>query len=294
MNLSDYAPPNDLQIKAMQEVQKTVVQHDAMSKILDDVVAMATMMQSIRSPSGILIQAEPGMGKTLILQLIRDEVNQRIKRGFGEQKTLSVNLDAAVDAVRMAGFFAHALGYTALPTSTRLERMNNMIETAMLRLEPVIATIDETQHICEGNRDITARSVTDWLKVRMDRFNFATICAGTLGLDRLSTINPQFTSRASANYILEPFQCDQSWLRLLDGFANSVKTVNMGLISQGAAKMLHTASKGNMRSLKRILTYAAESAALDPGQQMRMKDLMYAYNRHGGTAAYHSNPFRTV
>jgi hypothetical protein len=76
MNLSDYVPPNELQIKAMQEVQRTVVQHEAMTKIIDDVVAMATMMQSVRSPSGILIQAEPGMGKTLILQLVRDEVNQ--------------------------------------------------------------------------------------------------------------------------------------------------------------------------------------------------------------------------
>jgi hypothetical protein len=294
MNLSDYVPPNELQIKAMQEVQRTVVQHEAMTKIIDDVVAMATMMQSVRSPSGILIQAEPGMGKTLILQLVRDEVNLRLKRGFGEQKTLSINLDAAVDVVRMAGLFAHALGYSALPTSTRLERMNNMIESAMTRLEPVVATVDETQHICEGNRDITARSVTDWVKVRMDRFNFATVCAGTVGLDRLCTINPQFTSRASANYILEPFHCDQAWLSLLDGFAKSIETVNMRLISQGAAKKLHAACKGNMRSLKRILTYAAESASLNPAQQLQMKDLEYAYNRHAGAAAYHSNPFRAV
>ena len=294
MNLSDYVPPNELQIKAMQEVQRTVVQHEAMTKIIDDVVAMATMMQSVRSPSGILIQAEPGMGKTLILQLVRDEVNQRLKQGFGEQKTLSINLDAAVDVVRMAGLFAQALGYSALPTSTRLERMNNMIEAAMTRLEPVVATVDETQHICEGNRDITARSVTDWVKVRMDRFNFATVCAGTVGLDRLCTINPQFTSRASANYILEPFHCDQAWLSLLDGFAKSIETVNMRLISQGAAKKLHAACKGNMRSLKRILTYAAESASLNPAQQLQMKDLEYAYNRHAGTAAYHSNPFRAV
>jgi hypothetical protein len=296
MNLSNYTPPNEMQIKAMQEVQNTVVQHGAMTTIINDVVAMAMMMQSVKSPAGILIQAEPGMGKTLILQLVRDEINHRVTSNFGEKKTVSINLDAAVDVIRMAGFFTRALGYPTLPSTGRLEGMNVMIENAMQRLQPVVATIDETQHICEGNRDITARTVTDWLKVRMDRFNFAIICAGTIGLDRLSTINPQFTSRASANYIIYPFSYDQNWLSLLDSFAKSIQTVNMGLISQGCAKKLHTATKGNMRALKRILTYAAESAALNPNLQLQMKDLESAYDRHAGSAGVAGgqlNPFST-
>ena len=294
MNLSEYKPPTPLQIQAMQEVQKTVVKHDAMTKIIDDIVAMATMMQSIRMPAGILIEAEPGMGKTLILQLVREEVNHRLKHNIGENKTIAIKLDAAVDTIRMAGFFTKALGYPMLPMTARLESMNNMIERAIQRLNPVITTIDETQHICEGNRDITARNVTDWIKVRMDEFNFATICAGTFGLQKLCEINPQFTSRASANYIIEPFRYDQAWLSLLNGFERSVQTVNMGVISQAAAKKLHAATKGNIRSLKRILTYAAESATQSPKLQVQLSDLEYAYDRHAGAACGHSNPFRNV
>jgi len=294
MSLSNYTAPTSLQIKAMQEVQKTVVKHESMTNIIDDVVAMATMMQSIRIPAGILIEAEPGMGKTLLLQLVRDEINQRLRKNIGESKTISIKLDAAVDTIRMAGLFTSALGYPVLPTKTRLESMNTMIERALHRFNPVLVTVDETQHICEGNRDITARTVTDWLKVRMDEFNFAAVCAGTFGLQRLCEINPQFTSRASANYIIEPFGYDQSWLSLLDGFVKSVKTVNLNLISQSAAKRLHTATHGNMRSLKRILTYAAESAAKQPTPQVQISDLEYAYDRHAGSAGATSNPFRSV
>jgi len=294
MNLSDYVPPTELQVKAMQEIERIVVKHDAMSKVIDDVVAMAIMMQDVKLPAGILIQAEPGMGKTLILQLVRDEVDQRMRQRFGERKTLSIKLDAAVDPIRMAGFFVRALGYPMLPTTTRLETMNNMIEKAMQRVAPLITTIDETQHICEGNRDITARSVTDWIKVRMDQFGFATICAGTVGLQRLCIINPQFTSRASANYLIEPFSYDESWLNLLGGFVSSAQIVDMSLIAAKTSKKLHAATLGNMRSLKRILAYAAESAALNPGHQLQIKDLEYAFNRHAGPSSGHSNPFRAI
>lgn len=294
MKFSDVEPLTDMQIKASQEVNSIVIQHEALTKIVDDAIEMALMMQAVKIPAGILIQAESGMGKSLLLRLIREEVDQRLNKTFNQNKALKIELDSAVDVIRMAGFFTRALGYPMLPSKGRLETMNGMIANALERIQPVIATIDETQHICEGNRQITARSVTDWLKVRMDAHNFAVICAGTDGLEKLCEINPQFTSRASSNYVLEPFSLDQQWLSVLHGYVQNVSTVNLGVIAVGAVRKLHLATKGNMRSLKRILIYAAVTAVANQDRTLQMKDLELAFDRHAGLSGNQSNPFRVV
>lgn len=294
MNTANQKNETPFEFQVAQEISAIVVQHDSLTKIIDDSIDTAMMMQAARIPTGILIQAEPGMGKSLLLRLIRDAVGQRMQGAMGENRSIKIELDSSVDQVRIAGFFTMAVGYPILPTKARLETMNSMIGKALERMQPVLATIDETQHICEGNRDITARNVTDWIKVRMDTYNFATICAGTLGLEKLCTINPQFTSRASANYTIEPFKYDQQWLSLLKGFVDSSTLMDIGVILQSAARRLHLASNGNLRALKRVLVYASRAAALEGTRVLQMSHLEVGHTKHAGLMSANSNPFRII
>lgn len=293
MNLSETDGYNQQQLQAGQEVNSCWIQFDAVDLILREAVEMVLAMQAIKMPAGILIQAQPGMGKTRLLEIIKQEVDNRTKGGMGESRCLNIELDSTVDAIRMAGFFTKAVGYPMLPSRARLETMNSMVGNALERMAPVLVTIDETQHITEGNREITARAVTDWLKVRMDKHNFPIICAGTKGIEKLCLINPQFTSRASVNFVIEPFKCDGRWLSLLDGFVRAVDRVDMKIITTAISKKLFQVTDGNLRSLKRILVYAAMSAAGRESRQMQLRDLAYGYIKNFGVMPSLVNPFET-
>lgn len=292
MNLSDTNGYNDHQLKAGQEVNSCWIQYDTVDLIMREAVEMAIAMQAIKMPAGILIQAQPGMGKTKLLDVIKQEVDRRTKSPMGDSRCLNIELDSTVDPIRMAGFFTKAVGYPMLPSRARLETMNSMVSNALERMAPVLVTIDETQHITEGNREITARGVTDWLKVRMDKHNFPVICAGTKGIENLCLINPQFTSRASVNFVIEPFRCDDRWLSLLDGFVRAVRSVDMKIITTSISKSLFRASDGNLRTLKRILIYSAMSAAARENRVMLLQDLAHGYTKNFGAMPSLINPFQ--
>lgn len=292
MSLSDTQGYNPFQLKAGQEVNSCWIQYDTVDLIVKEAVEMVLAMQAIKMPAGILIQAQPGMGKTRLLEIIKSEVNARVKGPLGENRCLGIELDSAVDTIRMAGFFTKAVGYPMLPSRAKLETMNSMVGNALERLSPVLVTIDETQHITEGNREITAKGVTDWLKVRMDKHNFPIICAGTRGVEKLCQINDQFTNRASVNFVIEPFMCDQRWLGLLDGFVRAVNVVDMKLITTAVSRKIFKATNGNLRSLKRMLIYAAMSAAGRESRVLKNEDLAYGYTKNFGVMPSLINPFQ--
>lgn len=280
-------------LRVGEEVLDVVVDHMMFRRVRDACLDLVHNMRSLKMPSGILIQAEPGMGKTLLLDLIQREVVSRAPPAT-ERLCPLLALDNAVDSSGIAGAMLIGLGYVTMPSRHTLATLNNMVNAALERYKPWGMLIDEMQHVCEGNKDITARSVTDWIKVRMDAHNFPVICAGTRALERLTVINPQFTSRASANFVLLPLQFDDTWRQILAGFAAAVKGVDLRIVNGPACRPLHQASGGNMRSLKRILAYACMHAAIQPQRVVSLLSLAVGFDEWKGQVAEQLNPFRVA
>lgn len=273
-----------------QEVLNVIVEHLDFKRVQEGCLDLIHTMLSLKMPGGVLIQAEPGMGKTLLLQMIKrqltvgEDVNER-------SRVLHIQLDSAVDSHKMAAAVMLALGYPMLPSRPNLENMNFMVSKGLAKQTPRALFIDEMQHVCEGNRDITARAVTDWLKVRMDAFNLPIICAGTRALDRLSSINPQFTSRASVSFVLTPFEFGDTWRQLLGAFKEAVTSVNLDLLNGPTARLVHVATKGNLRALKKLLMYACMHAAGRADAKVSLEDLARGFDDANGYAQGRSNPF---
>lgn len=280
-------------LAAGQQVLNVIVEHLDFKRVFDSSVDLVDTMLSLRMPSGVLIQADPGMGKTLLLQMIKKRLSES---NVDESKAacLEIRLDSAVDTHKIAGSVMLALGYPMLPSRPNLENMNHLISKGLTRLKPQVLLIDEMQHVCEGNRDITARAVTDWLKVRMDAFNLPVIGTGTRTLERLNIINPQFTSRASVSFVLAPFEFGESWRQLLGGFAAAVSAVDFEIINGPMARPIHTATQGNLRALKKLLTYAAMHGAERVEKKVSQEDLTHAYDDANGHAPGRANPFRAI
>lgn len=244
----------------------------------------------LRMPAGVVIQADPGMGKTLLLTLLKNQV----MRQTAVDRTasfLELNFDSAVDPHKVASKAMLALNYPMLPTKPNLDHMNHLIHKALDRVRPWAIFIDEMQHVCEGNKDITARAVTDWIKVRMDYANIPVISVGTKALDRLSVINPQFTSRASTSLILEAFEYGPPWRQLLASFQADIGDVDFSLLKSGIAKPLHEVTHGNLRSLKKVLAYAGMYAVHHPKKTVTVEHLARATVDIFGMAKGRPDPF---
>jgi len=281
-------------IEAGKEIMALVIEHDKFRKIFNNCIDQIELMQSIKTPGGMVIQADPGMGKTLMLQTVKKHlINQSTANQAN--RCLHIQLDSGVDIHKLATSVVFSLGFPMMPTRLSLENMNQMINKGMERLRPVALLIDEAQHMCEGNRDITARAVTDWLKVRMDLFGMPVICTGTRSLERLSMINPQFISRASTNFVIDTFNPDEKWLQLLGGFAKLMKSVDLSLLTGPMYKKIHMATKGNIRALKKLLLlgvmHAAENNTSKDKPRLAAADLVYAFEFTYGEGTARSNPF---
>lgn len=280
-------------LAAGQQVLNVIVEHLDFKRVFDSSIDLVDTMLSLKMPSGILIQADPGMGKTLLLQMIKKRLSES-DAGKSKAACLEIRLDSGVDTPQIAGAVMLALGYPMLPSRPNLQNMNHLISKGLTRLKPQVLLIDEMQHVCEGNRDITARAVTDWLKVRMDAFNLPVIGTGTRTLERLSVINPQFTSRASASFVLAPFEFGESWRQLLAGFAVAVLAVDLEIINGPMARLIHTATRGNLRALKKLLTYAVMHAAERAEKKVSVDDFARANDDANGHALGRANPFSAI
>ncbi len=291
MNLHDFnGPRSPAALRAGNAVLMVVVEHTDFMRVFHSCTALIDTLRNLRMPSGILIQAEPGMGKSLLLQKIKAHVTRSAGMSR-EDSLLEVSLDSAVDTHKLASAMTFALGYPALPSRPSLDGMNHMVDRGLERKRPLALLLDEMQHVCEGNRDITARAVTDWLKVRMDRYNLPVIGAGTRALDRLHSINPQFTSRASSTFVLSPFEFGEPWRQLLAAFSAQIKEVDLEIINGPLAKPLHAASEGNLRALKRLLTYASMHAAERKESRVSVEDFVKAFIDARGSTPDRVNPF---
>ena len=291
MNIDEFSGSRKPEsLAAGQEVVNVIVEHSDFKRVYDSCLDVVTTMLALKMPGGVLVQADSGMGKTLLLQHVKKQL--LVPSGDGRSATcLDVSLDSTVDTHRMAGAVMRALGYPMLPTRPNLENMNHLIGKGLARLKPKALLIDEMQHICEGNRDITARAVTDWLKVRMDAFNLPVLGVGTRALERLSVINPQFTGRVSTNFVITPFPFGTEWRQLLGAFSASVSKVNLAIVNGAVAKLIHDATQGNLRALKRLLMYAAMHAAERPAKEVNLEDLARANDDGNGPAPGQANPF---
>ena len=270
------------------------MQYPEFDRIQQSAVADINLMSQIRMPTGIIVLAESGMGKTLLLEMIRRSLVQMDHFLDKARPVLNISLDSAVDTHAMASKMMFALGYPMLPSRVKLDSITHMIDTGIQRLKPKVMLVDECQHMCEGNRDITAGTLTDWLKVRMDKHNLPFVGAGTNKFDRISEINDQFTSRSSAKYTMNAFEIGDSWGQLIQAFATVVTKVDMRqLNSDSMLKATHLATKGNLRNLKKILIYACINAGDSSQQMLTKKHMEYGFDRAFGLCSVNPNPFRS-
>lgn len=279
-------------VEVAKQVMSVVIMHPAFKQALQACVATVNLARNVGLQTGLIIQAEPGMGKTLLSKLLIQNLTT-IEKGLETPKVPLVVFDSKVDVHQIAAKLALALGYPQLPSSNRLQNITHMVDLAMERLQPKALIFDEAQHLCEGNRDITAKAATDWLKVRMDRHGCPCLLIGEKTIERVYQINTQFVSRASAGYVLEPIAYGDGWFSLLRGFDEQIGGFNLSLLMDSkVARRLQVITRGTFRDLKGVLMHALISTARDGRKDLALADLAIGCDRTFGSRGDRPNPFR--
>lgn len=282
-------------LRCVNEVLDVVVPYPEFANSLQGTLKVVQWMREVRMPGGVLLLADSGMGKTLFLQLLKRSLAADASPLKSNRPVLEIGLDSAADVHQVAAKLMLALGYPALPMRATLASMTAMVDTAIERLRPMALLIDEGQHVCEGNRQNTARTLTDWLKVRADKHNLPVIMVGTRTLEGISEINPQFVSRVSLHYFLSPFAFGDAWRQVLGAMAQTVKSIDLNSLSaQGLSRLVHEAAHGNLRRLKKLLVFSCVRAIENGAPALKLEHLADGYTDAFGGSAGVANPFLAV
>ena len=83
----------------------------------------------------------------------------------------------------------------------------------------------------------------------------------------------------------------EAWRQLLAAFAAQIREVDLEIINGPLAKPLHAASNGNLRALKRLLTYACMQAAERKESRVSAEDFVKAFIDAKGSTPDRVNPF---
>lgn len=291
---SDELPPglSPASLRCVNEILDVVVPYPEFADSLQGAISAVQWMLEVRMPDGVLVLADSGMGKTLMLTLLKRTLTGDANPLKSSRPVLDIILDSAADVYQVAMKLMLAVGYPALPTRPTLPSMTAMIDTAIERLRPMAILIDEGQHICEGNREKTARTVTDWLKVRVDKHNLPVIIVGTRTLEAIAEINSQFVSRVSKRYYLNAFAFGDMWRQVLGSIAESVRSLDLSSLSaQGLSRLVHEAAHGNLRRLKKLLLFSCVRAIDGGSPALKLEHLAAGYADAFGGPSGAANPF---
>lgn len=279
-------------LRCVNEILDVVVPYPEFADSLQGAINAVQWMLEVRMPDGVLLLADSGMGKTLMLTLLKRTLTGDANPLKSSRPVLDIILDGAADVYQVAMKLMLAVGYPALPTRPTLPSMTAMIDTAIERLRPVAILIDEGQHICEGNREKTAHTVTDWLKVRVDKHNLPVIIVGTRTLEAIAEINSQFVSRVSKRYYLNAFAFGDAWRQVLGSIAESVRSLDLSILSaQGLSRLVHEAAHGNLRRLKKLLIFSCVRAIVSGSPALKLEHLAAGYADAFGGPSGAANPF---
>lgn len=257
---------------------------------------MFQIAREVKMAHGLMLIGPPGSGKSAIFRYFRDSLptSSLFAPGLGAIGIRAVRkptVGQIVTALLRAYRYPFAAG-----SGSQLYVKRHLVFDAIRDKGTRLIFVDEAQHLVSPGRPKLSSegetSATEFLRELMDETNVALVLAGSTVLDDLAIVDKHLKSRVSARVELSNFPADQDWLGLLKGFAKQCEAYDLStLLDPGEARLLHRATEGNLRSLKRLLTEAV-LIGIDTNQRKLNREIMKkAFDLAFGSNALVSNVF---
>lgn len=291
--------------KKIVEIEGIYVSHPKLEKIWDRMEHCREFSQIAAEPKGMLITGEQGAGKTKLIE----RYVARFPRVVMPEKTIvpvlviDVIIPATVKSLvedMLASLGDPAAGKGTVASQTR--RFCKYLKKCETRL----IIVDEFQHFKDRESLKVLKTISDWLKVLMNRTKLPIVLSGMPNskdvLDAKG--NEQLKRRFTWRERLEPFgwsdvegeeerQDDmRKFLVMVEDALAEILPKRPGLSGVDTASRIHEATGGNVDKIMKLVRHAA-GMALSSGAAVDLDLLAEAYEEQlADNAPGKDNPFR--
>lgn len=273
-------------------VERIRVKHLDYNLLLSKIEALISDAKYLNNSGGFRLLGPPGVGKSLILSVIKDKHPEIESVERKVCPVLCVQTGTEINANQIAENMLEALSYPFSKVTRQKDKIDILIDAINTCSVDLIA-FDEFQHCAEGDRDKRGYAIADLMKIIHDQVRSAFLFVGTAKADKIFELNDQLRSRLPGREMLTHFACDETFQGILQAFDQELPMYSpAGLGQPELAEPIYQATQGSMRSLKLLLTRAVILAAQENAIRVTTVHLETAYDFVFGRACLTRNPFR--
>lgn len=252
----------------------------------------------LTTPQGALISGPPGSAKTTVANyFIRSLPHSTLfDKNFG---VLLIRLRANPSPGLIVSLLLHAVQYPF--TQVRQGRVYSMRDIAFDALKQKgtkLIFVDQAHCLTNQTRPRRSEQIetaaSDILTELMDATGMALVFLADQSFSGLEAVDKALADRISVRHQMRHFSNDAWWLAFLKSFSESFKDIGLTVLCQPEiAKRTYTATNGNLRSFRRLITEATLVAVDAGATALTEKHLALAYERIAGPNAARINPYAT-
>lgn len=286
-----YAPHALAAGRALRDV---VVHHSSFHKSLELIANAIEVGNGAGVFSGVRVMAPSGSGKSLLIECLKKNTINSSFLGK-EFSVIRAELKESPSVSQIQAGLLDNFGY-GLMDHVRRRQNNNEVHRVLLAAiqehHVQLIVFDEFQHIFSSSNDKVSAPVVDWLKRLMNMTGVPVVLVGTELMDRLSSVDPQLTSRIPTTVKLMPFQLNAEWVGFLKALAQQCTSVDLSIVSKPPlVTQLYAVTKGVIRPLKALLVQAVIMAVNAEEKELTVERLYAAYAMVYGPEVAAENPF---
>lgn len=245
-------------LKAATPVDRIYINYPGFKKVVTGMDRVFQLAREMEIPQGLILTGPTGSGKTAAFRYFRDTLpsSSLFAPGFGAvglrcPKRPSVGQFVAgyLKAVRYP--FAHG-------TPQQLYIRRGLVFDSIKQKGTRLIFVDEVSSIQSTRRNGSANpaetDISEFFRELVDECRVGLVFSGPPTLESIVDTDKALASRLPVMERLEPFPLDESWIGLLHAIVKQCDTFDIQFFNQiDAAKLLHAATRGNLRDLKRLI-----------------------------------------
>lgn len=284
-------------LKVASSIEPIIVNH---TRFADGIKALDRIYQlayELKMPQGIRIVGPTGSGKTSLVDYFSNTLKMTtlFKKGLG---IINIRLDASPTRHQLVRNLLLAYSYPFATTSVKAIDIKTQVLCDIIKQKGTrILAIDESHHLAFSKSRRYSKSsqndVADCLHYLMDQTKVGLFLMGTKELDDLEDLDAHLASRVSTRIELADYvTLTPEWYGLLKAFVNQSKQFDLSItLTENYGALIHAATGGNLRNLKRLLTEVVLIGVDTQLSAITQSTFHLAHERIYGEGNDRANPF---
>ncbi len=275
---------------ACQQIGQAVVMHDDFKRAQDTILDLVDVAEISRTPFGACIVGPSGIGKNTLINVLRQQIGSADLLG-DRPLSLCLSIQATPSVGQVIGAMLTQLSFPPTIRPAKIYDQSEDLVAAVKDQRIKLLFINESHHLTQGQRRMSGKTITDYLKLLVDDTNIVVVMLGLASGGYLEQLNDQLFSRAPARCKLEAFAANGAWVGFLQSLANECQAFDIHAAHKQFSRPIHKATNGLLRPLKQLLMMAVRMAArrgLSAIDQQTLSDAFAMLFADSGRVA---NPF---